>query len=736
MHRTRPQAETTRPAPRALLVAVHTPDRPADVQAASLAELSQLARTLGFDVVEVDTQQRAAPLPSTYLGSGKLDALAERITAAAWPGGPVDLVVVNDALTPRQHRAMALALGLEVLDRPGVILEIFERHARTREARLEVEIARLRYALPRRRDDRSKVGREGGGGRGARGDTNVALDKARIRDRIASLQEELARAVEATRIQRARRGAREVYQVALVGYTNAGKSSLMRALTRRDVLVQDQLFATLGTTVRQLASEAPPPVVLADTVGFIRDLPHELVASFRTTLGEARDADLLLLVADASDPAWRDQVAVVRRTLADAEVEPGRVRLVLSKADRLSDAARAALRDEVPEAAVVSARSPEDVAKLDARIREVMAMGLSEETLQLPHTAGAVVAEVHARAEVLEMRYGDEDVTLRVRALAEHLDRWRARVSTSPASPLETVDAIVAQAEAYGLAISQHDAAVDDSGLDSRVVHATDDDGVAWVLRAPRREDVRRTARVEHRALRLLTGRLPVAVPDWRLHGPRLVAYPRLAGEPAWSLGEAGVSWRFDPTDVPSAFTDSLARILAALQRVSRQDVVAADLPALSLSEIRDRRRARLHATVDALSPSPAQRDRWEAWLDAADGWPPEPALTHGDLHPGHLLLDDSHAVVGVLDWTEVHLGDPAIDLATCYGSFGRRWLDQALDRLSEHGGEVWPEMAAHVAACWSFAPVEAAWWALERGDEAVLAHARQMLTWPDPANG
>lgn len=298
-------------------------------------ELFRLASTLGVRVTDYELVARAKPRAATFLGSGRLADLASRIGAippaaeddeettdtgrqATPPPKPnYDLVLVDAHLSPRQQNQLEDGLGVPVLDRTAVILNIFESRAQTREARLEVELARLRFDLPRVRQTGTGDDRRGGGGRGERGHTNVQLEKMRIRDRIATIARDLAALQQQDDARRTQRA--EVWTAALVGYTNAGKSTLMRNLTGADVLAEDKLFATLGTTVRRLHPAATPPILVCDTVGFIRALPHELVASFHSTLDQAHTARLRLLIVDASDPEWRQQLACVRETLDDSE---------------------------------------------------------------------------------------------------------------------------------------------------------------------------------------------------------------------------------------------------------------------------------------------------------------------------------------------------------------------------------------------------------------------------------
>ena len=326
---------------------------------------------------------------------------------------------------PGSSEASRFALAAEVLDRTAVILRVFEARARTPQAHLEVELARLEYELPRIRDDHALGDREGGGGRAARGHTNVELAKRRARDRIAAARRELAGLARTDERRRAARA--QVFRVALVGYTNAGKSSLMQRLTNADVLVADKLFATVGTTVRQLAPPATPPVVIADTVGFIDRLPHTLVASFRSTLAEALDAWLLLHVADAADADVRRQVAVTEAALADIGAAATPALLLLNKADRLEPAAREALRAEFPHALVMSALDAADCKAVRARIDTFFARELVEAKLTVPYAKMGALADLREQLQVVDEDFG-EALTLTVRGAADVLAKLRARL--------------------------------------------------------------------------------------------------------------------------------------------------------------------------------------------------------------------------------------------------------------------------------------------------------------------
>src|SRR6185436_16481975 len=304
---------------------------------ASLTELQQLAKTLGFEVVAKFTQKRAGFDSTAYFGTGKreeLKALREQES--------VDFILIDHEISPSQAFNLEKEVGGEVMDRTMVILEIFHRHASSKFARAQVEIARLGYMGPRLREAAKQAGpkdraRSGTGGRSG-GESHGELDRRKIRDRIAELQEELDAMGLERKTQRARRQERQgLARVALVGYTNAGKSTLMRALTGSEALVADKLFATLDTTVRALHPETVPRVLISDTVGFIKNLPHGLVASFKSTLDEALDASLLAHVVDASDPGYERQLAVTEEVLDEIGAKDVPRLLVLNKIDRGGD---------------------------------------------------------------------------------------------------------------------------------------------------------------------------------------------------------------------------------------------------------------------------------------------------------------------------------------------------------------------------------------------------------------
>jgi GTP-binding protein HflX len=450
--------ETRSQRPRAVLLAVQLPDVSDDDFASSLGELRRLGKTLGLEVVARVTQRRARLATSAVVGEGKLAELARHTGGTGVvPVGPpgarrraraaeereeddapdepppagdeeparASVVLVDHDLTPSQARNLERATGAEVLDRSAVILAIFQRHARSREARLQVEIARLAYLAPRLRESGAGGDRQGGGigGRGA-GESSLELDRRKVRDRIAELRAELAALERESGTRRKRRG--EQPTVALVGYTNAGKSSWMRALTGSGVLVRDELFATLDTTVRALHPESVPRILVSDTVGFIKKLPHDLVASFRSTLDEARDADLAVHLVDASDPGFPAQVEVTCEVLAEIGAADSPRLVVLNKIDRVDAATRERLAREWPDALQLSVRDPADVAELRDRIIGFFERDMVEDEVFVPYARQRVVGEAHSACRVLSERHGETGTHLRVRARPEVLERLRA----------------------------------------------------------------------------------------------------------------------------------------------------------------------------------------------------------------------------------------------------------------------------------------------------------------------
>jgi GTP-binding protein HflX len=414
---------------------------------ASLAELRDLAKTLGFEIVATFTQKRSSFDATAYLGAGKREEIREFIDMEPAPGafeqplhaaadpeaGKIDAIFVDHEISPSQARNLEKETGCEVMDRTMVILEIFHRHATSRAARAQVEIARLGYMAPRLREAAKLAGpqgrqRSGTGGRGA-GESHTELDRRKIRDQIAALQQEIIAMDAERKTQRARRQERKGgANVALVGYTNAGKSTLMRALTGSDVLVENKLFATLDTTVRALQPESRPRVLVSDTVGFIKNLPHGLVASFKSTLEEALDASLLLHVIDASDPGFERQHEVTDKVLAEIGAQDVPRLRVFNKIDHVGDAPaqaerEAALRAAWPDCIVMSARRAADVATLREAIVGFFRQDEVEAELFLPWSAQQQRGRIFASCEVLAERADEDGAFLRVRGERETVEK-------------------------------------------------------------------------------------------------------------------------------------------------------------------------------------------------------------------------------------------------------------------------------------------------------------------------
>lgn len=455
---------------KAVLVGIQLPKVSPDEFKSSLLELTRLVTTLGYQVIGQVTQKRSSEKAASLLGEGKLKELAK------WTGGTgvvvgyvdlvktkaaikreaavaeaeelaadkedtgeedieneddenqadeiteeADVVIVDCELTPSQLRNLEAATGVTVFDRTGVIIEIFSRHARTKAARLQVEIARLTYVAPRLRETGESSERKGGGvgGRGA-GETSLEMDKRKIRDRLKELKQELAAIGNEHQVRRARR--EQEISVALVGYTNAGKSSLMRALTGSEVLVADKLFATLDTTIRPLYPESQPKILISDTVGFIKKLPHDLVASFKSTLDEALHASLLLFVVDCSDANFRSQLEVTQKVLAEVGATEVPHLLVLNKCDLLNASQISNLKIEFKDAQFISTLNKDDVRSLRDKILSYFEEKMIDSDLFIPYTAKGVIGEVRSRVRVLSESYSDKGTSFTVRASEDTLN--------------------------------------------------------------------------------------------------------------------------------------------------------------------------------------------------------------------------------------------------------------------------------------------------------------------------
>jgi GTP-binding protein HflX len=388
----------------------------------SMVELARLAETAGSQVMDGLVQRRQKPDPATFIGSGKVDELHHAVEAAG-----ADTVICDGELSPGQLRRLEDKLKVKVIDRTALILDIFAQHARSRDGKAQVELAQLSYLLPRLRGwgealSRQVGGRAAGGvgigGRGP-GETKIELDRRRIRHRMSKLRREITAMSTVRDTQRGNRRRHEVPSVAIVGYTNAGKSSLLNALTGAGVMVHDALFATLDPTTRKAETPDGRVYTLTDTVGFVRHLPHQLVEAFRSTLEEAGQADLLLHVVDASDPLPEDQIAAVRKVLVEIGAEQGGTMppelLVVNKTDAAGDLALARLRHLLPEAVFVSAHNGSGVDRLRTVLAERLPRPEVDLELLLPYTEGGLVARMHSEGEVLSSEHVADGTKLHVR---------------------------------------------------------------------------------------------------------------------------------------------------------------------------------------------------------------------------------------------------------------------------------------------------------------------------------
>jgi len=398
-----------------------------------LRELERLADTAGAEVVGEITQQLDRPHPGTYLGKGKLDELKELVQKCS-----ASLIIFDDELSPSQGNNVEQMLGTRVVDRAELILDIFATRARSSEAKMQVELAQLEYTLPRltRMWTHLEKFRGGIGVRGP-GETQLETDRRLINHRIKLLKERLAHVQQNRAVQRQSRT--NVFKASLVGYTNAGKSSILRGMTgSTDVHVEDRLFATLDPLTREVDLGENAHVLLTDTVGFIRKLPHHLVASFRATLEETRDADLLLHVVDASHPLWEEQRQVVDQVLLDLGLHEQPILLVFNKTDLLDEEALLHLQERVlalvPNAIFVNTTSDEALDPLRRALRHAVRVRRPVAEVRMSTADGRMLAEIHAQGEVLEQRTEGDQLVVRARLperLRGRLEQAGAKITSA-----------------------------------------------------------------------------------------------------------------------------------------------------------------------------------------------------------------------------------------------------------------------------------------------------------------
>jgi GTPase len=394
-----------------------------------LDELAALADTAGASPVARVVQSRSDPDPATFAGKGKLREIHDVVHSRG-----ADAAIFDDELSPGQLRNLEDRLGVKVIDRTALILDIFALHARSREGKAQVELAQLNYLLPRLRGWGEAMSRLGGGiGTRGPGETKLEVDRQHIRRRIAKLRRDIVDLARTREVKRSRRESSGIPQIAIAGYTNAGKSTLMNALTSADVLVADQLFATLDPTVRRISLPNGRKATLSDTVGFVGKLPHDLVEAFRSTLEEVTLASLILHVADASAPRVERQVDAVRGVLAEIGAGELPEVLALNKADVVSDEERDRVQRRIPDGVLVSARTGEGLDALLQRVAERIPAPPVEVTLLVPFEREDVVARLYREAEVLERAPDTTGMVVRAR-LGEPQLAWAKEFLARPVS--------------------------------------------------------------------------------------------------------------------------------------------------------------------------------------------------------------------------------------------------------------------------------------------------------------
>lgn len=394
----------------------------------SLEELKQLADTAGATVIKKFIQKRPKPDPAFFIGRGKVQELALYAQQEN-----IDLCIFDDELSPAQQRNIESVMGIRILDRTALILDIFAQRARTNEGKLQVELAQLQYTLPRIMGKGLMLSRLGGGiGTRGPGETKLEVDRRRIRDRIAFIKEQIEKVKAVRSLHRSKRKKNNVFEVSLVGYTNAGKSTLLNTLTNSDIYAKDQLFATLDPTTRQLALPNKQEIIITDTVGFIQRLPHQLIAAFRSTLEVVTEADLLVHVIDVSHELYKEQAAAVHEVLKEIGAETKPVITVYNKIDKLPPDSKLADRLALEEDTVcISAAKKLNLESLQQMIESHLKSKAVEVTLCIPYAETAKAAQLHETANVLEQEYTENGAVMKVILPVEDLEAYNEYILKS-----------------------------------------------------------------------------------------------------------------------------------------------------------------------------------------------------------------------------------------------------------------------------------------------------------------
>ncbi|TAM67716.1 MAG: GTPase HflX [Microbacteriaceae bacterium] len=421
-----------------VLIGVYQQGSQADAEN-SMRELAALAETAGAVVLDGLLQRRPHPDPSTYLGRGKAQELQGIVASLG-----ADTVIADTELAPSQRRALEDVVKVKVIDRTAVILDIFSQHAKSREGKAQVELAQLEYLLPRLRGWGESMSRQAGGqvggagaGMGSRGpgETKIELDRRRIHTRMAKLRKQITAMKPVREAKRANRRRNSVPSVAIAGYTNAGKSSLLNRITKAGVLVENALFVTLDATVRKSVTADGRLYTLTDTVGFVRNLPHQLVEAFRSTLEEVADADVIVHVVDASHPDPASQLATVRDVIREVDARDVPELVVFNKADLVDDDQRLVLCGIEPQAVFVSARTGEGIDDVLAAIARLLPDPSIELMLLIPYDRGDLISALHERGRVLETSYVADGTRVRALVMPEYAPVFETFADADAASP-------------------------------------------------------------------------------------------------------------------------------------------------------------------------------------------------------------------------------------------------------------------------------------------------------------
>lgn len=385
-----------------------------------LDELILLADTAGADISHTITQERERVNPATFIGKGKAEEIANLVGAEN-----ITLVIFDDDLSPVQVRNLEKVINCKIIDRSGLILDIFAARAKTKEAMTQVELAQLQYLLPRLTRQWTHLSKQFGGiGTKGPGEQQIEVDRRSIRTRISHLKEKLAGISREREVQR--KGRKELTRVALVGYTNAGKSTLLRLLTGADVLIEDRLFATLDTTVRQVELAPKKKILLSDTVGFIRKLPPHLIASFKSTLAEVVEADVILHVVDVSHSHFAEHLEVVNATLGELDAGGKPTIYVFNKIDRMKDRSLfPELAERFKPAVFISASRAINISGLTGKLLEYVDQEMAECTLRIAQSDSGLIAKLHSFAEIIDKSYDDDTVAVHFRVSHKDMDHLR-----------------------------------------------------------------------------------------------------------------------------------------------------------------------------------------------------------------------------------------------------------------------------------------------------------------------